>query len=93
MSKTTKHLGKPLYIVYLRCDWDVKPSDVLVRNWARLDKYAKQDHNKPYDALTDAQKVQIHFNLNAGVYREQEKKQREEERKNRQSVQTPAASA
>jgi hypothetical protein len=90
MSKTTKHLGKPLYVITLRCDWGVKPSDALLRNWARLDKYAKQDHNRPYDALTDAQKVQTHYNINAGIYKAQEKLQREEERKNHKSVQTPA---
>ena len=81
MSKTTKKLGRPLYVVYLRCDWNVKPSSTLLRNWARLDHYAQLDHHKNYDDLTDAQKVQIHYNLNAGIYRDQEKKEREAKRK------------
>ena len=78
MSKTTRKLGKPIYVITLRCVWGAKPPDSVVRNQARLDKYAKQDHNKPYHALSDAQKTQIHFNINAGIYREQEKKQHEE---------------
>jgi hypothetical protein len=83
MSKTTKKYGKPLYTVYLRCDWGTKPSDALLHSWARLDHYAKQDYNRPYDALSDAQKTQVHFNINSGTYRAQEKEQREKERQNR----------
>jgi hypothetical protein len=82
MSKTTRKLGAPLYIVYLRCDWNVKPSPSLLRNWARLDHYAMQDYLKPYAALTDVQKIQIHLNLNSGVYKEQEKQERISAKKN-----------
>jgi hypothetical protein len=87
MSKTTRKLGAPLYIVYLRCDWNVKPSPSLLRNWARLNHYAQLDYRKPYDALSDAQKIQIHLNLNSGIYREQEKKEREAQRKDKCSEQ------
>jgi hypothetical protein len=80
MSKTTKKLGKPLYTIYLGGTSDVKPSPSLLRNWARLDHYAMQDYLKPYDSLTDAQKIQVHFNLNSGIYREQEKKERSQKK-------------
>jgi hypothetical protein len=85
MSKTTKKLGQPLYVITLRCIWGEKPPDSVLRNWARLDRYAQLDHHKVYDSLTDAQKVQIHYNLNAGIYREQEKKERQDARNNQPS--------
>ena len=74
MSKTTKKYGPALYTIHLRCDWGIGPSPAVLSNWARLDRYAKQDHNKPYGVLTNAQKVQIHYNINSGTYLEQEKK-------------------
>jgi hypothetical protein len=88
MNKTTRKYGKPLYVITLRCIWGEKPPDSVLRNWARLDKYAQLDHHKNYDSLTDAQKVQIHYNLNAGIYREQEKQERMKNASNQKSNRT-----
>jgi hypothetical protein len=87
MSKTTRKHGKPQLVMHLRCDWDAKTPDSVLRNWARLDHYAQLDHHKSYDSLTDTQKIQVHFNLNSGIYREQEKKEREVQRKEKRNDQ------
>lgn len=76
MSRTTNKLGKPLYAFYLRCDIAVKPTLGMLRQWEKLDHYAMQDYKKPYDSLTSAQKTLVHVNINTGIYREQEKKEK-----------------
>lgn len=74
MTKTTKRLGKPYLTAYQRCEATVQPSERVKAQWKELDRLSELEYNKPYDALKDAQKVELHFNINAGKFDEKKKK-------------------
>lgn len=71
MSKSNDRYGKTLYTLHSSIEANPVPSQRLQREWERLDKYSRIEYRKQYDSLTDEQKVQIHFNANTGVYKEQ----------------------
>lgn len=68
MTKTTKRLGKPYLTAYRRCEADTQPSEKLTAQWKELDKLSNSEYGKPYDALKDAQKIELHFNINSGKF-------------------------
>lgn len=69
MTKTTKRLGKPyLSATVQRCESNPQPSERLKRQWAELDRLSNLEYNKPYDALNDTQKIELHFNINSGKF-------------------------
>jgi hypothetical protein len=70
MSKTTNRNGKPKYTMVISVEANPKPSFRLKRQWEKLDKYAQKEFSKAYDALTDQEKVKLHFNINTGKYQE-----------------------
>lgn len=76
MTKTTKRLGKPYLTAYQRCEANPQPSDKLKAQWKDLDKFSNLEYSKPYDALTDAQKLELHLNINTGKYIVVEKKKK-----------------
>jgi hypothetical protein len=74
MSKTTKKYGNPLYTLHLRVEATVEPSNALLRNWIKLDYFAEQVYNKPYHALTNKQKTELHIGINTGVLKDEQTK-------------------
>ena len=69
MSKTINKLGKPSYTLRLTVDPNPVPTPKMKSTWAEWDRLCYKDFNMPYDALSDKQKTQFHFNMNTGVYK------------------------
>lgn len=69
MSKTTRKYGKPQYTLQLTVDSNPVPTPKMKATWNEWDKLCYKEFNAPYDAITDKQKTQFHFNLKAGVYK------------------------
>jgi hypothetical protein len=70
MSKTTEKYGKPTFVAHTRTEANPQPTRRLKKQWARLDEYANKEFGKPYDALNDKQKVELHYNVKIGKYKE-----------------------
>lgn len=70
VSKSTQKYGKILYSMHTDVSAFPKPTQKLIDEWNLLDKIARKVYNKPYDALKDKQKIDLHLNKNLGVYNE-----------------------
>jgi hypothetical protein len=79
MSKTTKKYGKIVFRLKTTIDIKPVPTDRLKAEWKALDIYARKDYNKPYDALKDKDKAEIHFRLNAGIYNTEKAKEQKQQ--------------
>lgn len=70
MSKSTKKYGKVAYTLRSSIDANPIPSDRAVEQFTKLDKLARKVYNKPYAALSTKDKVELHFGLNTGKFKE-----------------------
>lgn len=72
MKKPVKHKLKLKYVMRSSIVANPKPSRKLLREWKELDEFAQKEFQKPYDALTDRQKTELHYNINTGKYDKEE---------------------
>jgi hypothetical protein len=60
------------YVLRGHSEANPKPTWKLKRQWEKLDECAQIAFNKPYDALTDKQKVSLHYDINVGKHKKEE---------------------
>lgn len=69
MSKSTEKYGRVIMTANTGPTANPKPPKKLLRQWAKWDSVAKKMFGKPYQALNDQQKTDLHLKI--AVQREQ----------------------
>lgn len=72
MSKTTDRYGKPTFVARIAIDANPKPTNRMRRQERKWNECAEKAFGKPYAALTDRQKTQLHYDINTGKFDEKD---------------------